>query len=113
MRPPYSEYDQRLLAYLIHTDQELILWSVDSGDWRGLPAPCIVKNVLRQVKNGSIIIFHDSDEHEQADRNPTVEALKKHPAGPPTGRLPPGNGVGTAEVTIKPVFASAAQATLP
>ena len=76
MRPPYSEYDQRLLAYLDHTDQELILWSVDSGDWRDLPAPCIVKNVLRQVKNGSIIIFHDSDEHELADRNPTVEALK-------------------------------------
>ena len=76
MRPPYSEYDQRLLNYLDHTDQELILWSVDSGDWRGLPAPCMVKNVLRQVKNGSIIIFHDSDEHEQADRNPTVEALK-------------------------------------
>jgi peptidoglycan-N-acetylglucosamine deacetylase len=76
MRPPYSEYDQRLLKYLDHTDQELILWSVDSGDWRGLPAPCIVKNVLRQVKNGSIIIFHDSDEHEQTDRNPTVEALK-------------------------------------
>lgn len=76
MRPPYSEYDQRLLKYLDHTDQELILWSVDSGDWRGLPAPCIVKNVLRQVKNGSIIIFHDSDEHEQADRNPTVEALE-------------------------------------
>ena len=76
MRPPYSEYDQRLLSYLDHTDQELILWSVDSGDWRGLAAPAIVRNVLTQVKNGSIIIFHDSDEHSQADRHPTVEALK-------------------------------------
>ena len=76
MCPPYSEYDQRLVSYLNHTDQELILWSVDSGDWRGLEAPAIARNVLTQVKNGSIIIFHDSDEYNQADRNPTVAALK-------------------------------------
>jgi peptidoglycan-N-acetylglucosamine deacetylase len=76
MRPPYSEYDKRLVSYLDHTDRELILWSVDSGDWRGLAAPAIIKNVLSKVKNGSIIIFHDSDEYSQADRHPTVEALK-------------------------------------
>ncbi len=76
MRPPYSEYDQRLLSYLNHTNRDLILWSVDSGDWRDLAAPAIVRNVLTQVKNGSIIIFHDSDEDNQADRHPTVEALK-------------------------------------
>ena len=76
MRPPYSEYDQRLVSYLDHTDRELILWNVDSGDWRGLAAPAIVHNVLTKVKNGSIIIFHDSDEYDQADRHPTVEALK-------------------------------------
>ena len=76
MRPPYSEYDRRLVSYLGHTDREMILWSVDSGDWRGLEAPAIARNVLTQVKNGSIIIFHDSDETGQADRNPTVAALK-------------------------------------
>ncbi len=76
MRPPYSEYDQRLVSYLSHTHQEMILWSVDSGDWQGLAAPAIVHNVLAKVKNGSIIVFHDSDEHSQADRHPTVEALK-------------------------------------
>ncbi len=76
MRPPYSEYDQRLVSYLDHTDRELILWSVDSGDWRGLKARAIAQNVLSQVKNGAIIIFHDSDECGQADRTPTVEALK-------------------------------------
>jgi peptidoglycan-N-acetylglucosamine deacetylase len=76
VRPPYSEYDQQLSSYLNHTHRELILWSVDSGDWRGLTAPAIARNVLSQVKNGSIIIFHDSDEHSRADRHPTVEALK-------------------------------------
>jgi peptidoglycan/xylan/chitin deacetylase (PgdA/CDA1 family) len=76
MRPPYSESDQRLVSYLGHTDREMILWSVDSGDWRGLGAPAIARNVLTQVKNGAIIIFHDSDETGLADRTPTVAALK-------------------------------------
>jgi peptidoglycan/xylan/chitin deacetylase (PgdA/CDA1 family) len=75
-RPPYSAYDDRLKSYLAHTRRCLVMWSLDSGDWQGLAAPAIIKNVLSRVRNGSIIIFHDSDEHAQADRHPTVEALK-------------------------------------
>jgi peptidoglycan-N-acetylglucosamine deacetylase len=75
-RPPYSAYDDRLKAYLAHTRRCLVLWSIDSGDWRGLAAPAIIKNVLSRVRNGAIIIFHDSDEKAQADRHPTVEALR-------------------------------------
>ena len=75
-RPPYSAYDDRLKTYLAHTRRCLVLWSLDSGDWQGLAAPAIIKNVLSRVRNGSIIIFHDSDEHAQADRHPTVEALR-------------------------------------
>lgn len=76
MRPPYSAYDKQLTSYLTNTRRELVLWSLDSGDWRGLDAGTIVHNVLDRVKNGSIIVFHDSDEKSQADRRPTVEALK-------------------------------------
>ena len=74
-RPPYSAYDDRLKAYLTHTHRCLVLWSIDSGDWQGLAAPAITKNVLSRVRNGSIIIFHDGDENARADRHPTVEAL--------------------------------------
>jgi peptidoglycan/xylan/chitin deacetylase (PgdA/CDA1 family) len=74
-RPPYSAYDQRLKTYLAHTHRRLVMWSIDSGDWRGLAAPAIIKNVLSRVRSGSIIIFHDSDEKARADRHPTVEAL--------------------------------------
>jgi peptidoglycan/xylan/chitin deacetylase (PgdA/CDA1 family) len=75
-RPPYSACDDRLKAYLAHTHRCLVLWSIDSGDWRGLAAPAIIKNVLSRVRNGAIIIFHDSDENARADRHPTVEALR-------------------------------------
>jgi peptidoglycan-N-acetylglucosamine deacetylase len=75
-RPPYSAYDDRLKAYLANTRRCLVLWSIDSGDWRGLAAPAIIKNVLSRVRNGAIIIFHDNNEDAQANRQSTVEALK-------------------------------------
>lgn len=75
-RPPYSAYDDRLKAYLAHTHRCLVLWSLDSGDWKGIAAPTIVTNVLNRVRNGSIIIFHDSCEHARTNRHPTVEALR-------------------------------------
>ncbi len=76
IRPPYSAFDDRLISYVAHTDRQLVLWSLDSGDWKGRQPGTIVKNVLTRVKNGSIIIFHDSDEKSQADRRATVEALR-------------------------------------
>jgi peptidoglycan/xylan/chitin deacetylase (PgdA/CDA1 family) len=75
-RPPYSAYDVQLKTYLAHTRRRLVLWSVDSGDWRGLPASAITQNVLSRAQNGAIIIFHDNDENARADHQPTVEALK-------------------------------------
>jgi peptidoglycan/xylan/chitin deacetylase (PgdA/CDA1 family) len=76
VRPPYSAFDQRLTTYLAHTHRRLVLWNIDSGDWRGLDTAAIVKNVLSRVRNGAIIVFHDSDETGRADRTPTGEALK-------------------------------------
>jgi peptidoglycan/xylan/chitin deacetylase (PgdA/CDA1 family) len=76
-RPPYSAYDSRLADYLAHTRRQLVLWSIDSGDWRGLDSPTIIRNVLGRVRNGAIIIFHDGDETGRKDRSPTVHALAK------------------------------------
>lgn len=75
-RPPYSDYNQVFLNYLSHLHRRLVLWSVDSGDWRGLEEVQIAANVLQGVHNGAIVIFHDGDEQGQADRRNTVDALK-------------------------------------
>ena len=76
IRPPYSAFDARLVAYAAHTGRQVILGNIDSGDWRGLDAGTIVQNVLTRVRNGAIIYFHDSDENDRQDRTPTVEALR-------------------------------------
>lgn len=75
-RPPFSAWDDRLASYLAHTGRRLVLWTVDSGDWRGLPAEAISDNVLSRVRPGAIVIFHDGDENCREDRRPTVEALE-------------------------------------
>jgi peptidoglycan-N-acetylglucosamine deacetylase len=76
IRPPFSAYDARFRDYVAHTHGRLVLWSIDSGDWKGLDRDTIVNNVVNRVRPGAIIIFHDSDEQDKADRRPTVEALK-------------------------------------
>lgn len=75
-RPPYSDYNQGLLQCLAHLGQRLVLWSVDSADWREPDPLAIAANVLSKVRPGAIIIFHDSHETGQADRRPTIEALQ-------------------------------------
>ncbi|MCX5892296.1 MAG: polysaccharide deacetylase family protein, partial [Deltaproteobacteria bacterium] len=76
IRPPFSAYDDRFKDYVAHTHGRLVMWSIDSGDWKGLNRDTIVNNVVNRVRPGAIIIFHDSDETGKADRSPTVEALK-------------------------------------
>ena len=46
----------------------MILWDIDSGDWKKNTPENIVDNVLSVVKDGDIIIFHD-------DNASTLEAL--------------------------------------
>ncbi len=75
-RPPYSAYDERLKSYLANTGRHLVLWNIDSGDWQGLDAVTIARNVLTRIRNGAIIVFHDSDETGRANRKPTVAALR-------------------------------------
>jgi peptidoglycan-N-acetylglucosamine deacetylase len=45
--------------------------SIDSNDWKGLSSEKIVKQVLSQLPNGNVILFHDGG----GDRSNTVKAL--------------------------------------
>jgi peptidoglycan/xylan/chitin deacetylase (PgdA/CDA1 family) len=74
-RPPFSDYNEALLKFLAHIRQRLVLWSVDSADWREPEPLSIAVKILSQVAPGAIVILHDSDETGKVNRQPTVEAL--------------------------------------
>ncbi|MFP9114152.1 polysaccharide deacetylase family protein [Flavobacterium sp. RHBU_3] len=66
-RPPYGKMSRKQASAMRHKGFKLIMWDVLSADFDQdiTPEKCL-KNVINNVENGSIIIFHDS---EKARRN--------------------------------------------
>lgn len=67
MRPTYGSINKKLRENI---NLEVVLWSVDTKDWKYKNIDTIVNNALTNVKDGSIILMHDT--HER-----TSEAVKK------------------------------------
>ena len=55
-RPPYGNYND-LVSNTAGTP--LILWSVDSEDWRNKNADAIISTSMSEVYDGAIILMHD------------------------------------------------------
>lgn len=67
-RAPYGEFDDSLITTLDGMGMKVIQWDVDSVDWKKPTAAEIKKKVLKGVKPGSILLFHNDLEN-------TTEAL--------------------------------------
>jgi len=60
-RPPYSKIKRKQAKFLISKGYKIILWSVLSADFDSkITKETCLENVLKNTKNGSIIVFHDS-----------------------------------------------------
>ena len=59
MRPPYGTKNNTVLKAAKSEELACILWSVDTRDWSNRSQSKIVRIVKKEVKNGSIILFHD------------------------------------------------------
>jgi peptidoglycan-N-acetylglucosamine deacetylase len=58
-RPPYGDYDARVLATARSLGLATVLWNVDPSDYTQPGTGAIEQRVLAQVQPGSIIISHD------------------------------------------------------
>lgn len=56
IRPPYGDWDKRLLK---ETDMSVVLWSVDPEDWKDQNADIVAARVLKSAESGDIILLHD------------------------------------------------------
>jgi peptidoglycan-N-acetylglucosamine deacetylase len=70
-RPPYGAFDQPTLALLRARGMLMVLWSVDSEDYRRPGTARIVANVLGAARAGAIVLLHDGG----GDRSQTLAAL--------------------------------------
>ena len=67
IRPPYGVISEKQTSLI---DASFILWSLDTNDWRYRSSDYIVNYVINNVKDGDIILFHDSYDE-------TVEAIEE------------------------------------
>ncbi len=67
LRPPYGSISKKMRKKL---DMPMILWSLDTMDWKSRDAQKIFKKVKKNVKDGDIILMHNIYES-------TAEAVEK------------------------------------
>ncbi|MCZ8519641.1 MULTISPECIES: polysaccharide deacetylase family protein [Paenibacillus] len=74
-RPPGGFYNDALLQSMKEDKLTVVMWSwyQDTKDWKKPGVEKIVSQVLNNVHNGDIVLFHDL----QGDCTQTVEALKR------------------------------------
>lgn len=73
-RPPYGALNREIVEFVGSLGNTIILWNVDSLDWRQLPVNVITDNVLANTTPGSIILMHDGGDWTM-DLSGTVNSL--------------------------------------
>lgn len=74
-RCPYGEYNDTVISTVGSMGMKAIQWDVDSLDWKGISAQEISDRVLKNVKSGSIVLFHNAAENTPEALPTIIEAL--------------------------------------
>jgi len=62
-RSPFGSYNNNVIETCEKEGYHVIQWDVDSLDWKNISTNQIVERVTRNVKPGSIVLFHNNAEH--------------------------------------------------
>jgi len=72
-RPPYGGRSPKTVRAFVRAAKRLVLWDVNSFDWKGKPAPELVERVMERARPGSIILMHEAREGGEV----TIDAVKQ------------------------------------
>lgn len=70
-RPPYGEYNDRVISVSRAEGYEAVQWSIDSLDWKNRGTQDIIKQCTYRVEKGDIVLFHN-DSNDIVNALPTV-----------------------------------------
>jgi peptidoglycan/xylan/chitin deacetylase (PgdA/CDA1 family) len=73
LRPPYATVDAASAGRAGALGLRLVMWDVDSNDWRRPGAGVIAGRVLGRVRSGDVVLLHDGG----GDRSQTLAALEQ------------------------------------
>lgn len=78
-RPPYGDYDAATLSLLRRLGYRyMVMWTLDSLGWEGLPASLIVQRCLDDVRPGTILLMHVGSQSQDALALPRLIVAFKH-----------------------------------
>ena len=79
-RPPYGKLNFSS-TYQLKKKFEIVMWDINSGDFdKTLSYSQVIENVLKNARNGSIIVLHDNKKFKNLTLNallPIIKGLKK------------------------------------
>lgn len=78
-RPPYGDYDDRVILNAKENGYYTIQWSVDSLDWKDYGADNIIDTVLnhKELSNGAIILCHNGAKYTAEALEALITGLKE------------------------------------
>jgi peptidoglycan/xylan/chitin deacetylase (PgdA/CDA1 family) len=71
LRPPYAAVDAASADRVRALGLRLVLWDIDTYDWRGPGAGVIAGRILGRVRSGDVVLMHDGG----GNRGQTLAAL--------------------------------------
>ncbi len=77
MRPPYGDYNNKVIEATQALGMHTIQWSVDSLDWKNLTAEQITDRVISAIEPGGIVLFHNAAKHTPQALPIILETLQK------------------------------------
>jgi peptidoglycan/xylan/chitin deacetylase (PgdA/CDA1 family) len=111
-RPPYGSYNRHTLQVARALGMLMVLWTIDTGDFRRPGTRAIVKAVMSRARPGAIVLMHDGGgpRRQTAQALPTIIRRLRHRGyrlvtvpqllaeDPPSGRQAPPPGIGQPPV---------------
>ena len=76
-RPPFGDYNDNLIRTCRENGYYVIQWDVDSLDWKELGVQPVVDRVTRNVRNGSIVLFHNNAKYIKEYLPLVIERLQE------------------------------------
>lgn len=70
-RPPYGDYNNRVVTISRAEGYECVQWSVDSLDWKNRGVDDLIKRATSNVQSGDIVLFHNDSDYI-VDALPTI-----------------------------------------
>jgi len=64
--PPYGEFSEETIKAANNLNYKLIMWSIDTIDWKKPGVQYIVNKVLENAGNGKIVLMHPTEETVRA-----------------------------------------------